>query len=126
MNAKHLGLFEELTPPAGGAERFAQRLDELTASPVAAPARVQVMGVAACLTLMVLAAGMWLRQPESPPPQLAADSPPALDVYGAPEFDRLLGRAPRSSELTVTLGTDVATVTQLETMNDNVRIYLIN
>ena len=126
MNAKHLGLFEELTPPAGGAERFAQRLDELMASPVAAPARVQVMGVAACLTLMVLAAGMWLRQPESLPPQLAADSPPALDVYGAPEFDRLLGRAPRSSELTVTLGTDVATVTQLETMNDNVRIYLIN
>ena len=63
MNAKHLGLFEELTPPAGGAERFAQRLDELTASPVAAPARVQVMGVAACLTLMVLAAGMWLPAP---------------------------------------------------------------
>ena len=125
MSAERLGLFEELTPPAGGAERFAQRLDE-PAVRFAAPARVQVMGVAACLTLMVLAAGMWLRQPESPPPQLAADSPPALDVYGAPEFDRLLGRAPQSSELTVMLGTNAATVTQLETLNDNVRIYLIN
>ncbi len=126
MSAKHVGFFEELAPPAGGAERFAQRLDKLTASPVAVPARVQVMGVAACLTLMALAAGMCLRQPESLAPQLAADSPPALDVYGAPEFDRLLGRPPQSSELTVTLGTDAATVTQLETLNDNVRIYLIN
>jgi hypothetical protein len=83
-------------------------------------------GTAACVALVALAAIVWLRQPVGPPPQLVADSQPPLDLYGAPEFDRLLGRAPPPADLTVTLGSEAVTVTQLETTNEKVRIYLIN
>jgi hypothetical protein len=125
MSAERFGLFEELTPLPGGAERFARRLDELTAVPPAAPARVQVLGVAACLALAALAVSAWLRPPEESPPQLTA-SPPTVDLYGAPEFDRLLGRTRAPAELTVVVGVETAAVTQLETANEKVRIYEIN
>ena len=125
MSAERFGLFEELTPPPGGAERFERRLDELTAAPAASPMRVQFLGAAACLALAALAASVWLREPEQSPP-LIASSPPVIDLYGAPEFDRLLGRTRAPAEPTVVVGVETVAVTQVETANEKVRIYEIN
>ena len=118
-------LFQQLNPPPGGAERFARRLDELS-TPSARPRRPSLaLAAAACAALAVLATIVWLRRPDDAVP-LVADSPPAIDVYGAPQFDRLLGRTRQPAELTVVVGTETAAVTQLETANEKVRIYQIN
>lgn len=126
MSVEPIGLFEELKPPPGGAERFARRLDELTAAPPAAPMRVQVFGAAACLVLAGFLTSLWVREPAPAPPQLTAIEPPIIDLYGAPELDRLLGRTRAPAELTVVIGTETAAITQLPTANEKVRIYEIN
>ncbi len=125
MNAEPLGLFEELKPPPGGAERFARRLDELTAAPSAAPARVQVFGAAACLVLAAFLASLWIREPAQTPPQLTAIAPVG-DLYGAPALARVLGRTRAPPEQTGVIGTETAAITQLPTANEKVRIYQIN
>ena len=83
-------LFRELEPPPGGAERFARRLDEIAAARPSPRARVLAMaaavGAVALVTAMLL-----LRPSDDAPPVLVADAPPAVEVYNAPEFDRLLG-----------------------------------
>lgn len=119
-------LFRQLDPPPGGAERFARRLDELIASSPTPRRRVPALAAAACVVLVLVAAVALLRPPDDSPPQLVADSPPVIDVYGAPEFDRLLGRTRPPAELTVVVGAETAAVTQLETGNEKVRIYRIN
>lgn len=118
-------LFRQLAPPPGGVERFARRLDELTAASSSPRRRSLALAAAACAGLAVLATIVWLRRPEEPAP-LVADSPPVIEVYGAPQFDRLLGRTRQPPELTVVVGTETAAVTQLETANEKVRIYRIN
>jgi len=118
-------LFRQLDPPPGGAERFARRLDELTATSASPRRRSLGLAAAACAALAVLATIVWLQGPQDPAP-VVADSPPAIDVYGAPQFDRLLGRTRQPPELTVVVGTETAAVTQLETANEKVRIYRIN
>ncbi len=117
-------LFKELDPPPGGAERFAQRLDEIAATRPASRARV--LATAAAVAAVALVAAVLLRQPDDAPPELVADAPPAVDVYDAPEFDRLLGRSARPAELMVMVNMEAANLTEVETTNQKVRIYQIN
>ena len=56
----------------------------------------------------------------------AADAPPAVEVYGTPQFDWLLGRPPQPTQLTVIVNTEVARITELETTSAKVRIYQLN
>ena len=81
-------LFRELEPPPGGAERFAQRLDEIAAARPAPRARALALAAAIAAVALVTAM-LLLRQPNDAPPVLVAEAPPAVDVYDAPEFDRL-------------------------------------
>ena len=121
------GLFTELVPPPGGAERFAENLEQAAAHPVASLRRAAVFaaaaGVAGVAGALVLALVV-LRQP-SDVPEIAA-SAPAVDIYAAPQLDRLLGRPVRPTELVVTVNAEVATVTEIATANDRVRIYRVN
>jgi hypothetical protein len=118
-------LFKQLEPPPGGAERFAQRLDEIAAERPSPRARVLAIAVAAA-TVAVVTAILLLRQPNDTPPLLIADEPPPVDIYNAPELDRLLGRTSPPAELMVMVNTEAANITEIETTNEKVRIYQIN
>ena len=117
-------IFEQLEPPRGGAERFSRRLDEIA---VAQPSpRARFLAIAAASAAVALVTALLLVQgPMETPPTVAA-TPPAVEVYNAPEFDRLLGRQSRPAELTVILNEETADVTQIATTNEKVRIYQIN
>ncbi len=118
-------LFKQLEPPPGGAERFARRLDEIAATRPSARARVLAMAAAIAGVALVTAV-LLLRQPSESPPVLVADTPPAVEVYDAPEFDRLLGRSAAPAELMVMVNMEAAAVTEIETTNQKVRISEIN
>ena len=118
-------LFRELEPPPGGAERFAQRLDEIAAARPAPRARAFAL-VAAIAAVAIVTTLLLLRQPSDAPQVLVADAPPTVEVYDSPEFDRLLGRTAPPAELMVMVNTETANVTEIETTNQKVRIYQIN
>ena len=118
-------LFKELEPPPGGAERFAQRLDEIAVTRPSPRARVLAMAAAVAAVTLVTAV-LLLRQPDDGPPTRVADAPPSVEVYGAPEFDRLLGRAAPPAQLVVMVNMEEAAVTEIATTNQKVRIYQIN
>jgi len=119
-------LFKELEPPPGGAERFARRLDEVAAERPSSRARVLALA-ATIAGVAVVTAILLLRQPDDASRiKIAATAPPAVDVYNAPELDRLLGRSAVPAELMVTVNMQAANVTELETTNQKVRIYQIN
>src|SRR5262245_25584956 len=117
-------LFKELEPPPGGAERFAQRLDEVAAERPSPRARVLAMA-AAVAGVALVAAILLLRPNDAPQVEIAA-APPPVDVFNAPEFDRLLGRSAAPAELVVTVNMEAARVTEIETANQKVRIYQID
>lgn len=122
MNSERHGLFAELTPPAGGAERFAKRLDETEQDADVPRWRGFAFAGAASAAVALVVAVVLLRNPsDSTPPTIASG-----DIYGAPEFDRLLGRPSQPAEFTVTLGERTASVVEVETTNEKVRIYEIN
>lgn len=118
-------LFKQLEPPPGGAERFARRLDEMAAKRQRPGARA--LGLAATVAAVaVLTSVIWLRSGDKAP-QVAVDaSSPPVEVYGAPEFDRLLGRASPPAELTVIVNAQTAAVTELATANQKIRVYQID
>ena len=118
-------LFKELEPPPGGAEAFAQRLEEIAAERPSPRARVLAMAAAAAAVALVTAI-LLLRPSSDAPPVLVADEPPAVDIYNAPELDRLLGRPSQPAELMVMVNMETANVTEIETTNEKVRIYQIN
>lgn len=121
MNSKRHGLFAELAPPPGGAERFANRLDD--AAPTADVPRWRGLALAGAACAAVVIAVVLLREfGDSASPPVAA----APDIYYAPEFDRLLGRPSRPTEFTVTVGERTASVVEVETMNEKVRLYRVN
>src|SRR6187455_1724383 len=116
-------LFTELEPPPGGAQRFARRLDEVAAERPSSRARVLALA-AATAGVAVVTAILLLRQPDGASQiEIAATEPPAVDIYNAPELDRLLGRSAVPAELIVTVNMQAANVTELETTNQKVRIY---
>jgi hypothetical protein len=55
-----------------------------------------------------------------------AGAQPAPEIYDSPEFDRLLGRPLRTEQLTAVVNEQTASVTELESQNEKVRIYQIN
>jgi hypothetical protein len=122
--------FRQLEPPPGGAERFAQRLDDAAAAAAAAPAGAPswrpfaVAGAAAAAAALVVAVVL-LREPRGPMAPVA-DSPPAPEIYNSPAFDRLLGRPLQAEELTAVVNKQAASVTELESHNEKVRIYQVN
>ena len=116
--------FKELEPPPGGAEAFAQRLEEIAAERPSPRARVLAMAAAAAAVALVTA--ILLLRPSSDAPPVLADEPPAVDIYNAPELDRLLGRPSQPAELMVMVNMETANVTEIETTNEKVRIYQIN
>lgn len=118
-------LFKELEPPPGGAERFAQRLDEVAAEWPSA--RALALGVAAATAAVaIVTAILLLRQPDDASQVEIVGAPPPVDVYNAPELDRLLGRSAAPADLVVTVNMQAANVTEIETTNEKVRIYQIN
>jgi hypothetical protein len=118
-------LFKELEPPPGGAERFAQRLDEVEAERPSLRTRAVALAAAAA-AVAILTTVLLLRPADDAAELAVADAPPAVDVYGAPEFDRLLGRPAQPTELTVFVNTEAARVTELTTTSAKVRIYQLN
>jgi hypothetical protein len=118
-------LFKELEPPPGGVETFAQRLDEIAAERPSP--RMRVLATAAAVAAAALVTAVLLLRPTGDDawPRVA-DAPPAVDIYNAPELDRLLGRPPRPTELMVMVNMETANVTELESTNEKVRIYQIN
>jgi hypothetical protein len=119
-------LFTKVEPPPGGVERFAARLDAETAAAPAVRPRRAFVAAAACVALTLVAAIVWLREPDDADPSFVAVSPPTVDLYNAPELDRLLGRPLRATELTVMLDSEALPITRLETGNERIRIYLID
>ena len=119
MNNERHGLFADLTPPPGGAERFAKRLDE-TAHAEAPRWRRFAFAGAACAAVALVVAVVLLREPSDSASSTVAAAPV---IYDAPEFDRLLGRPSRPTELMVTRNAQAAVVAQVETTNEKIRIY---
>jgi hypothetical protein len=123
MNSERHGLFAELDPPPGGAERFAQRLDGTSQTADAPRRRRFAFAAAACAVAALVVAVVLLREPSvSVSPPVAA----APEIFDAPEFDRLLGRQARPTEFTVTVDERTASVVEVETMNEKVRLYRVN
>jgi hypothetical protein len=123
MNDETQSLFKELEPPPGGAERFARRLDETAHAAEAPRWRVFAFAGAACAAVALMVAVVVLREPsESTSPTVAA----APDIYDAPEFDRLLGRPAQPTAFAVTVDERTASVVEVETTNEKIRIYEIN
>jgi len=118
-------MFKQLEPPPGGAERFARRLDEIAAERPSPRARVLAIA-AAVAGVAVVTAVLLLRHPGDAPPVTIANERPAVDVYNAPELDRLLGRPSQPAELMVMVNMETASVTPIQTSNEKVRIYQIN
>ena len=118
-------LFKELEPPPGGAEAFARRLDEIAAERPSRRARV-LAAAAAVAAVALVTAVLLLRPTSDDTPPSVADTPPAVDIYNAPELDRLLGRTSQPTELMVMVNMETAHVTEIETTNEKVRIYQIN
>ncbi|HEX7237228.1 MAG TPA: hypothetical protein VF405_09720 [Gammaproteobacteria bacterium] len=118
-------LFKHLEPPPGGAEAFARRLDEIAAERPSRRGRglaaAAAVVAAALVTIIVLS-----RHSNDAPPVLVADKPPAVDVYNAPELDRLLGRTARPADLMVMVNMEAVKVTEIESTNQKVRLYQIN
>ena len=123
MNDERKRLFAELTPPPGGAEQFAKRLDETAQAADAPRWRGFALAGAAAAAAALVVAVVLLREPsESVPPTAAA----APEIYNAPEFDRLLGRPSQPTEFTVRLDERTTSIVEVETTNDKIRMYEIN
>ena len=146
MKAKRGDLFQQLEPPAGGAESLQRRLGERASAPMSAlpsaPWRLAGAAAALLLFVLVLINSPWDTQEIAPgfetalesDPDSAADSAPdaALDVAStvpileASEFDRLLGREFEPYELTVRIGGQEASMIELASSNPKIRIYDLN
>lgn len=124
MKADSNGVFRELEPPAGGAERFRRRLEE-TAHPwhtvhLRLVAATSIAAVAATL----LAIFAIVRDASDPTAE--TDPERTANIYDAPEFDRLLGRQLGTSGLTVSLNEQPVSLVEMETENHKIRIYRID
>lgn len=119
--------FRELEPPPGGAERFGRRLAH-----AARPARrgpgmrsAPAAALAVAGTLAVAVAMLaWLV--DAPREGGAPAVPTVRDVYEARAFDRLLGRSHDGPGLAVTIDDEAASVAEVESANDKIRIYQLN
>jgi hypothetical protein len=140
MDVDRNRVFEQLQPPPGGAERLARRFGT-TARP-SARVLIPPLAAAGIVAVMVLALYVGSR-PASEAPQrntalsvsdgteraqeterLGVAQPGSL--FDAPEFDRLLGRAAASVELSVDIDGRQARVEQREGSDPRIRVYLLD
>lgn len=123
MNDERQGLFAELEPPRGGAERFTKRLDDTALAADVPRWRGLALAGAVCAAVALMVSVVLMRGPSD-----SASSPVAAapDIYDAPEFDRLLGRPAQPTAFAVTVDERTASVVEVETMNERIRIYEIN
>lgn len=125
MKSDRQGLFTELDPPPGGAERFAQRLEESRLGPpVARRWALASAGVAAATVAIVVV--ILIREAGDAGSSAVGDAAQVANLYEAPQFDRLLGRPAPAGTVTVTHNDTPATVTQIETANAKIRLYQID
>jgi hypothetical protein len=119
-------MFEQLDPPPGGTERFRRRLDQSAPQSHGLRWRAAVAGMAALV--LVTAAPLLLRDVErgERTTEAARADARVATVYEAQQFDRLLGRRFEPSEPAVTLNEEAATISEVDTTNDKVRIYQID
>jgi hypothetical protein len=118
MNEDRQGLFEQLEPPPGGAERFRARLDA-TAERDHGPSWGLAAAVAAGVVVVVAALVVLNHAGQS-----NVDSP-ENQVAAAPEFDRLLGRPTAPTEPAVTLNDQMVTLAAVPSENPKIRMYQI-
>ena len=132
MNNDHGGIFREIDPPAGGAERFRQRLEAAGESPALRLRPVLAAGVAAAA--LVVAALVALQQADVAPqqadvaerevaaPSVAAEAP-VVNVVDASAFARLLGRPLEPVATTVAIDDMPVTLTEIPGTRPGIRIY---
>jgi hypothetical protein len=131
MKTDRRPVFEDLEPPPGGAHRFARRLD--AASGVTGGSRQRrfaliaaATGVAAVLAAVVIGVRGPAELGRLPDTDTAGNPDRSDPVYDAPEFDRLLGRRARPVELRVARDERTASVAEIDTASDKIRIYQID
>jgi hypothetical protein len=83
---------------------------------------VALAGAASAAAVAFVVAVVLLREPGDAAQPVVTTS----EIYDSPEFDRLLGRPLRAERLTAVVDEQTASVTQLESQNEKVRIYQIN
>jgi hypothetical protein len=118
MNEDRHGLFKQLEPPPGGAERFRARLDA-AAEPDGGSSWRFAAAVAAGVVVVVAALIVLKDAGRS-----SVDSP-ENQVARAPEFDRLLGRPVEPAAPAVTLNDQSVTLAAVPTENPKIRMYQI-
>jgi hypothetical protein len=125
MSPDHSELFRALEPPAGGRERFRQRLARHAAHTnaysrrwVFAGSTITAIAVSAVLLFGILEPAVTPDAPD-PPDALVAS------VIQAPEFDRLLGRSSAPTDLRVAIDDKPVPVSELASTNAKIRIYEI-
>jgi len=118
MSGDKNGLFKQLDPPPGGAERFRERLDGATRRDPA-PSWPLAAAVAAALVVVVGALVVLSDAGRE------GGQPAENRVAAAPEFDRLLGRPVERAEPAVTLNDETVALAAVQSENPKVRIYRI-
>jgi hypothetical protein len=118
MNEDRQGLFKQLEPPPGGAERFRARLDaaaERDPGPSWRLAVAVAAGVVVVVSALIILNDVGRSSVDSPENQVAT----------APEFDRLLGRPMEPTEPAVTLNDEMVTLAAVQSENPKVHMYQI-
>jgi hypothetical protein len=119
MNEDRHGLFKQLEPPPGGAERFRARIEGVAERDRGRPAWRVAFAVAAGVVVIV-GALVVLSDAE----RNSVDSAENL-VAAAPEFDRLLGRPVELADPAVTLNDQSVTLAAIPSENPKIRMYQI-
>jgi hypothetical protein len=118
MNDDRQGLFKQLDPPPGGAERFRARLDAAAESRHGSGWHLAVAVAAG--GVIVVGALVVLNDADRTNVN-SAENP----VAAAPEFDRLLGRPVERTEPAITLNDQSVTLAAIPSENPKIRMYQI-
>ena len=127
MNTDRHGLFTAARTAARRRRAFRTAAPRSRCEPLprAALENLALAG-AACAAVALIVVVVLRRDSDRPVmPPLVADLQPTPEIYNSPAFDRLLGRPAQFTELTVSRNEQSASVVELETANDKVRIYQI-
>jgi hypothetical protein len=120
----HDGLFRELEPPPGGAERFRQRLaepDDWSRAPIG---RLLAAGGGIAAVVIVALLALW--QTELPEDVVEGElEPQTTEVFQSKDFDRLLGRPMEPLETSVVINDVPVDLTEVLGARPGVRIYEI-
>lgn len=117
MNPDDKGLFTDLEPPPGGVERFRRQLEQRDIPPTRTPGRILAAGLAAAGFALAIVAVWWTDKTGiEPEPQSLAQ---------AEEFDRLLGRSLRWTDLSVAINEEPVSVDEIPSASAGIRIYEI-